>query len=376
MQPMKNQTFTPESEPEQHPKGKFTLLYLTAIVLLGISIYLIFAGGSQAEPTPRAPLPTPSRASTLESLLYSELPKALAQQEQSNLTLDNIQFNQMKTQALLWMTASDAETGEVLAREPEVIIALWNEKTEQWELIFANEAGFEEALAASDLSSTEVAARFLDYDPNASTSGVTYGGYYLPWQAGLTKRLTWSVGHTSCANNYCIYAFDFADGTMFQIAAAKAGYVYHYKDTCANGDPNCTNSITIQDRTTTPYTYNIYLHIAQGSVPANIRQTGTYVFRGQIIVRADDTGYSSGHHLHFMVVEQTTLNGCTNYCWGKSVDITFRDVSINWDPVTQGGRPRLPEEAEWYGGEGQRYYTSGNIYYPFRYQLYLPIIRR
>jgi len=373
---MKNQTFTPESEPEQHPKVKFTLLYLTAIVLLGISVYLLIAGGSNTEPTPHAPSPTPSRASTLESLLYAELPKALAAQEQSELTLDNIQFNQMNTQALLWMTASDAETGEVLAREPQAIIALWNENTQQWELIFANEAGFEEALAASDFSGTEVAERFLDYDPDASPSGVTYGGYYLPWQAGLTKRLTWSVGHTSCANNYCLYAFDFADGTMFQIAAAKAGYVYHFKDTCANGNENCTNSITIQDRTTTPYTYNIYLHIAQGSVPTNIRQIGTYVLRGQPIARADDTGYSSGDHLHFMVVEQSTLNGCANYCWGKSVDITFRDVTINWDPVTRGGRPRLPEEAEWYGGQGQKYYTSGNIYNSFQYMLYLPIIRR
>ena len=254
---MKNQTFTPESEPEQHPKIKFTLLYLTAIALLGISIYLIIAGGSNAEPTPHTPSLTPSRASTLESLLYAELPKALAAREQSELTLDNIQFNQMNTQALLWMTASDAETGEVLAREPQAILALWNEETQQWELTFAKEAGFEELLAASDFKGTEVADRFLEYDPQAITTGVTYGGYYLPWQAGLTKRLTWSVGHTSCANENCLHAFDFADGTMFPIAAAKAGYVYHFKDSCVNGNTSCTNSITIQDRTTSPYTYNI-----------------------------------------------------------------------------------------------------------------------
>ena len=171
---MKNQTFTPESEPEQHPKIKFTLLYLTAIVLLGISVYLLIAGGSNTEPTPHAPSPTPSRASTLESLLYAELPKALAAREQSELTLDNIQFNQMNTQALLWMTASDAETGEVLAREPQAILALWNEETRQWELIFAKEAGFEELLAVSDFRDTEAADRFLEYDPKAIPTWVTY----------------------------------------------------------------------------------------------------------------------------------------------------------------------------------------------------------
>jgi len=36
----------------------------------------------------------------------------------------------------------------------------------------------------------------------------------------------------------------------------------------------------------------------------------------------------------------------------------------------------LPEEAEWYGGQGQIYYTSGNIYLSFQNKLYLPIIRR
>jgi hypothetical protein len=46
------------------------------------------------------------------------------------------------------------------------------------------------------------------------------------------------------------------------------------------------------------------------------------------------------------------------------VDITFRDVDINWDAGTQGGRPRLASEASWYGGSGRTYYTSANTYVP------------
>ena len=43
---------------------------------------------------------------------------------------------------------------------------------------------------------------------------------------------------------------------------------------------------------------------------------------------------------------------------GVAEDITFRDVSINWDEATQGGRPPGYEAAT-YGGVGKTYYVSG-----------------
>ena len=96
-----------------------------------------------------------------------------------------------------------------------------------------------------------------------------------------------------------------------------------------------------------------------------------------MIGKADDTGVSTGHHLHFMVVEQPTLDSCKNYCFGRSVDITFRDVRINWDAATQGGRPRLESEASWYGGQGQRYYVSENhINEEIHYNFYFPLLFR
>ncbi|MDY6845653.1 MAG: hypothetical protein SVP52_00760, partial [Chloroflexota bacterium] len=128
-----------------------------------------------------------------------------------------------------------------------------------------------------------------------------------------------------------------------------------------DGDAICTGRITIQDKSTTPWTYQIYLHIAQGSVPDNLRKVGTPVMQGQYIANVDDTGYSSGHHVHLMVVSQNTLYfSSKNYYFGYAEDITFRDVDINWDPVTRGGRPRLAYEAASYGGEGRTYYVSGN----------------
>ena len=360
---MNNQTFTPETDPENRPKKSYRFLFIAAVFLFGLSLVLIFSDAKKDSSKNPPGQGTPSGAA-LDSLLFAQLPEALKEHGLSDLTLDDISFNPEKTQAVLWMAASDSDTGELLAREPDAFLALWNDKSGRWELFQKDDKTFLSKLMESDFRDSEIYARFTEYDPKASTTGTVYGGFKLPWRGGLTKRLTWSVGHTSCANNYCLYAFDFADGTMFEITAAKSGFVYHFKDSCNNGDSACTNSITIQDRSTTPYTYHLYLHIAKGSVPANLRKFGVPVYQGQTIAFADDTGYSTGHHLHFMVVEQNTLNACLTYCWGKSVDITFRDVDINWDAATQGGRPRLASEASWYGGSGRTYYTSANTYVP------------
>jgi len=101
--------------------------------------------------------------------------------------------------------------------------------------------------------------------------------------------------------------------------------------------------------------------MAQDSIPENLKQVGVPVMRGQYIGDVDDTGASTGHHVHFMVVTQDTVYQSKNgYVWGVAEDITFRDVDINWDQGTQGGRPRLQYEADSYGGEGRRMYVSGN----------------
>ncbi len=360
---MKNQTYTPSTEPEPRPKRNYWFLFIPALVLFFLSLFLIldngdfFASKNNNETQAKAEID-----GSIESLLYLQLPEALAAFEIDSWSLDDISFSDDKTQALLWMAAEDLNTGELLAREPHVILAMWNADEGVWNLFFDEDPDFSQVLLASYFKDSEIAERFIYDDTKATTTAKTYGGYYLPWRADQVKRLTWSVGHNSCAPGYCTYAFDFADGTMFELLAAKGGYVYHWRDICANGNSGCTNSITLEDRTTTPWTYQIYLHIAQNSIPSVLKFKGTYVEAGQKIALVDDTGYSTGHHVHFMVVTKDTLNTCAVYCWGKAVDITFKDVLINWDSVTQGGRPRLPAEAIWYGGVGQEKYTSGNAF--------------
>lgn len=307
-------------------------------------------------------LPRPS--GPLEVLLFEQLPDLVSERFTSDWRLVDVQFNEDSSQAVLWMAETDSN-GDIYAREPLLILAILNTTKNQWSMYTALDEDFGDYLLASDFGNTELADSILVGTMPKTPSGIVYGGYYLPWAAGQTKRVTWSVGHSSCTpQSYCYYAFDFADGTMFDVVASKGGFVYHWRDTCANNNKTCMNSITLEDRTTSPWTYQIYLHLAQGSIPETLKYKGTYVSQGQFIGKADNTGPSTGHHLHFMVVEKETLTACKYYCFGKAVDITFRDVDINWHEATQGGRPRLPSEAEYYGGQGRTHYTSQNVYSP------------
>ena len=131
------------------------------------------------------------------------------------------------------------------------------------------------------------------------------------------------------------------DGTNFKVLAARGGSVVGARWTCINDDHNCLNYLALEDRTTNPVTTALYLHLAQNSIPDALRVNGTYVNQGDFLALADNTGLSTGSHLHFMVVGNRWLASGYGgqFWWGDSVDITFSEVDIN------GGRPRLCSEA-------------------------------
>lgn len=358
-------------------KNRTWLFIFPIIALLLLTLILVLNENPSVFEPKEVIIPTdlPRTYGPLEKLLFDQLPKLVEKRFSSEWRLIDIYFNEDSTQAVLWMAETD-NNDDIFAREPLLILAILNGSKNQWSMHTALDDDFGDYLLSSDFGDTELADSVYIGAEQKSATGIVYGGYYLPWPAGQTKRVTWSIGHTSCTPlDYCYRAFDFADGTMFDVVASKGGYVYHWRDTCANNDRTCMNSITLEDRTTSPWTYQIYLHIAQDSIPENLKMKGAYVSRGQFIANADNTGPSTGHHLHLMVVEKETLNSCRNYCFGKAVDITFRDVDINWHPPTQGGRPRLASEAEQYGGQGRRSYTSQNEYVPAEadFTYYFPI---
>jgi murein DD-endopeptidase MepM/ murein hydrolase activator NlpD len=188
-------------------------------------------------------------------------------------------------------------------------------------------------------------------------SGPPYGGYLLPWARGEPMVLAMSVGHDRYTpSGSAHYAFDFAKpgfpSEQFNVHAAKGGTVcravWHHPD----GNEQQPNYIVIEDITTEPTTYQLYLSLAADSIPEELREPGATVEQGQFIGVAGDTGISTGNHIHFMV------HANPSSYWGSSLDITFVDVLIN------GGRPRVEADLDYCRAsdlctETQSTYTSG-----------------
>lgn len=340
---------------------------LLALLLLAALLLQNTPAAQAARPAQDPPPPpeegTPEPPSTGELLLQSV---RQAMQERSNevmafaldaVTIDHINFSEDGQTALVWLAFTDPQTGEIIATEPGLAIARLDGT--EWRVSLQADADWAAALDAVPFSLLDKQER-LQFDPRLraeAAASTVYTGYYLPWAKGLSKRLSGSIGHFldyhSCVEESCRYAYDFADGTMFPMVASKGGTVYLAKWTCANGDEDCYNYIVIKDTTTSPTTYQLYLHLAYNSIPSHLRTIGAPVRRGEFIGNADDTGWSTGHHLHFHVHTDP------DSFWGNSVDIVFSDVTVN------GGRPRTCAEAAKYPEYGTQcmpndLYTSGN----------------
>ncbi len=348
-------------------------LVLSGIAIL-ITIFVITQSkGIRAAP----PAPTPISVSTADQNgLQAALDEAALSGQKTvpafllyKVIVDHIDMGPDGNTALVWMALLDPQTNQTVATEPGMAIGKRTDANSPWQITLPTGQDWVTQvenlpdLLMSKEQKTLVLPDQLDPKDAAAVNQV-YTGYLLPWEGGKRVWLTGSVAHfttyNSCSwvnvngdyHSTCRYAFDFSDGTMFRILASRGGTVVGARWTCTNSDHNCLNYIALEDRTTSPVTTALYLHLAQNSIPSALRVNGTYVNAGDFIGLADNTGLSTGHHLHFMVVGNRWL--ATGYggtfWWGDSVDITFDEVSIN------GGRPRLCSEAYYtpqYGSQCQ-----------------------
>ncbi|MBN2256308.1 MAG: M23 family metallopeptidase [Anaerolineaceae bacterium] len=341
-------------------------LVISAIMVVAGFFLCIPIANVQGMPLAQSGSPT-----EMDQVIWEAIQQEIASRPEAFLfnfydwQLSQVTYSAEQTRAVAWLDPLDPETGSPLATEPMVAIAALmdgkpaNDRN-SWTIIFQDDDAWSSMSAElKELLPQELTFQVAATEPKAPNAPqAALGGYKLPWSADADPiALIWSAEHTSCPPGDCIYAFDFADGTMFPLLAAKGGTVVAAIDHYPNGDSNSdhTNLLVLEDKSTSPTSYQLYYHLAQNSIPAALHTNGAAVSQGQFIGLVDDTGYSSGHHLHFMVHTNPYK------FWGKSVDITFQDVSINWDPVTQGGRPRTLAGTAILGGQWQKEYKSGNV---------------
>ncbi len=308
--------------------------------------------------------PMPHSFSDPDSIMLDNLFQDLVKENQSDLmfqqsypVIDEIEYSEDRTLAMIWFSFVDKTSNTIQPGEPGLALAAKKPAEDGalvWNVILKNDPGWHDTyqLFPEEMINYELDLFTTSTDQKEAHDGQVYTGYRLPWPAGKAVRVSGSIGHVylykSCPAT-CRFAYDFADGTMFPVVAAKGGRVKYVVWQYPNGNTKHANYLVLEDTTTTPTTYQVYYHLAQDSVPVELRVPGTMVVQGQYLGNADDTGYSSGHHLHFHV--HTTPNAV----WGPSVDIAFDDVDVN------GGRPRTSYEAKTFPKLGTGYHT-GNWY--------------
>lgn len=235
--------------------------------------------------------------------------------------------------AILWLALRD-DYGQRVATEPASLLA--RRTGTGWQILKPDDPEWDRVLASLPRQALplEIQSQPPDLKLEATDLQAALTGYYLPYAANTARRLEGSISHfqsipelgyPSCSIEYCRYAYDFTDRQPFPLLASKKGTVIGSRDTCPNGSPTCTNYIVL--RNSADGAYQIYLHLAHGSIP-NKLTPGTIVQRGQYIGDSDDTGYSTSQHVHFMVTRSIWM-GSNGYYWGRSVDFRFADVPIN-----------------------------------------------
>ncbi len=337
-------------------------LVIVFFLIFSSIFVVVYSISTNAAPPP----PTPSADEIDRELIGQAVLNAVDEQREfvlgylvNDVQIADIQVSQDDSWGIVYLEMTDPQTGELLPSEPGLAFARWNGS--DWEITLPTDPGWIDLVrsAPQDLLPDEYKISYIEmYQTEILTTQATYSGYLLPWEAGRTVYLSQSTGHDQyIPSGSAHYSFDFyIYKTMYQLRASKAGTVWRARWDVPNGDDSdMGNYIVLKDTTTSPTTYQLYLHLAQSSIPAELRTEGAYVAQGQFIGIADDTGQSTGHHLHFHVHTNP------NSYWGTSVDITFNDVDIN------GGRPRRESDLKYCTRPGdvcnkyRNFYISGNV---------------
>lgn len=168
------------------------------------------------------------------------------------------------------------------------------------------------------------------------------GAYHYPWKNGVSYGVGQGNNNPGGSHNGSqAFAFDFSLPSGTEVRAARAGTVEWFQqsqtstydptaDTTASNTPYPPGDLrnwgnTVRIRHLGGFT-SWYFHLTPNSVRVNV---GDKVEAGTVIALSDNTGRSTGAHLHFQV-QADSVN------WGQSVPISFNgcQVPTRGDDVT------------------------------------------
>jgi len=265
------------------------------------------------------------------------------------LQVSDIKVSNDRRWGTAWITYYDSEIDATIPTEPGLTLTHFVDG--EWQVYLSSSESWKNVIPMlpDDLLSQGSKDMWLTMNQGTVEIFPTQSGYFLPWHGGETGYLSRSVGHDADFST-AHYAFDFyfpgdticpgdkagsAGGTAgynFSIYASRAGTVWGWEDSVTDCDHDAVNFIVLRN-IDDPSIFQLYMHLSKDSIPPALKSVGAPVARGQFIAIADNTGISTGTHLHFHIEHQPTWPEDNPY-WNTALDVTFDDVDIN------GGRPR------------------------------------
>ena len=360
---------------------KRNIIFMGVVVIL-VSLLSIVIPTALSSALTAEPPPTSVNGQATADQVKQAILEAVATNERytqgalvTNLQVAEVQLSQDQVWATAWVVYYDPQIEALLPTEPALAVARWDGA--RWRVALPTESGWQEAINSvpEDLLTKEEKDMWSAMNQGTEEAYPTQSGYFLPWQGGQTGYLSRSVGHDADYTT-AHFAFDFfmpgtticppagspqgTTGLNFNILAARAGTVWGWDDSVANCDHSAVNFIVLQNLDD-PTLFQLYMHLSQDSIPPALKMVGAPVARGQFIAVADNTGASTGSHLHFQIERQPYWPSANPY-WAIALDFTFDDVDIN------GGRPRVNPPDEPYCKTTdvcdvfRQTYVSGNYY--------------
>lgn len=332
---------------------KSILVFITVFICLFLfSLPTVSSSALSAEPKP-SPVDSQAIEDQIENAVLETI--AVNQNYIQSGMVTNVQVTETKVSqdqqwGTAWVVYYDPQIQAVLPTEPG--LALAHQVNGEWTVFLSTDPEWQNALNSvpDDLLPADEKDMWSAMNQGTVESYPTQSGYLLPFHGGQTGYLSRSVGHDADFTT-AHYSFDFffpgntvcpsggigvqagTEGYNFGIYASRAATVWGWDDSVTDCDHSKVNFIVLRNADD-PTIFQLYMHLSQGSIPPALKTVGAPVARGQFIAVADNTGASSGSHLHFQVEHQPTWPTANPY-WNTALDVTFDDVNIN------GGRPRV-----------------------------------